>query len=151
MYVLTQKDSNLFSFQKVVSFHEYWYCFFLYFNENVPSDIISLHYQWHIIFSIELWWKLCQVIERLIKSYFYIVRKSIQDSVPKSVMHFLVNYVKVIFLALFVHWSRLELAYRFQTLDDDIHVYSISILILDIFSFYCIEFFLLYRAIKIII
>ncbi|XP_049864888.1 dynamin-1-like protein isoform X8 [Pectinophora gossypiella] len=36
----------------------------------------------------------CDVIERLIKSYFYIVRKSIQDSVPKAVMHFLVNYVK---------------------------------------------------------
>jgi dynamin 1-like protein len=36
----------------------------------------------------------CDVIERLIKSYFYIVRKSIQDSVPKSVMHFLVNHVK---------------------------------------------------------
>ncbi|XP_031846875.1 dynamin related protein 1 isoform X1 [Nomia melanderi] len=36
----------------------------------------------------------CEVIERLIKSYFYIVRKSIQDSVPKAVMHFLVNYVK---------------------------------------------------------
>ena len=36
----------------------------------------------------------CEVIERLIKSYFYIVRKSIQDCVPKSVMHFLVNYVK---------------------------------------------------------
>jgi dynamin 1-like protein len=32
--------------------------------------------------------------EHLIKSYFYIVRKSIQDSVPKAVMHFLVNYVK---------------------------------------------------------
>jgi replication fork clamp-binding protein CrfC len=32
--------------------------------------------------------------ERLIKSYFYIVRKSIQDSVPKAVMHFLVNFVK---------------------------------------------------------
>lgn len=32
--------------------------------------------------------------ERLIKSYFYIIRKSIQDSVPKAVMHFLVNYVK---------------------------------------------------------
>jgi dynamin 1-like protein len=30
----------------------------------------------------------------LIKSYFYIVRKSIQDSVPKAVMHFLVNFVK---------------------------------------------------------
>jgi len=36
----------------------------------------------------------CQVIEQLIKSYFYIVRKSIQDSVPKSIMHFLVNFVK---------------------------------------------------------
>ncbi|XP_072567921.1 dynamin-1-like protein isoform X4 [Paramormyrops kingsleyae] len=36
----------------------------------------------------------CEVIERLIKSYFLIVRKNIQDSVPKAVMHFLVNYVK---------------------------------------------------------
>lgn len=36
----------------------------------------------------------CDIIERLIKSYFYIIRKSIQDSVPKAVMHFLVNYVK---------------------------------------------------------
>uniref|UniRef100_A0A069DWC3 dynamin GTPase n=1 Tax=Panstrongylus megistus TaxID=65343 RepID=A0A069DWC3_9HEMI len=36
----------------------------------------------------------CAVIEQLIKSYFYIVRKSIQDSVPKAVMHFLVNHVK---------------------------------------------------------
>ncbi|KAL0267916.1 UNVERIFIED_CONTAM: hypothetical protein PYX00_010053 [Menopon gallinae] len=36
----------------------------------------------------------CDVIERLIHTYFYIVRKSIQDSVPKAVMHFLVNYVK---------------------------------------------------------
>ncbi|XP_076280141.1 dynamin related protein 1 isoform X2 [Lasioglossum baleicum] len=36
----------------------------------------------------------CDVIERLIKSYFYIVRKSIRDSVPKAIMHFLVNYVK---------------------------------------------------------
>lgn len=32
--------------------------------------------------------------ENLIKVYFYIVRKSIQDTVPKAVMHFLVNYVK---------------------------------------------------------
>ncbi|XP_069355208.1 dynamin-1-like protein isoform X11 [Maniola hyperantus] len=34
------------------------------------------------------------LVERLIKSYFYIVRKSIKDTVPKAVMHFLVNYVK---------------------------------------------------------
>ncbi len=34
------------------------------------------------------------ITERLIKSYFYIVRKSIQDSVPKAIMHFLVNFVK---------------------------------------------------------
>uniref|UniRef100_A0A672NNY7 Dynamin-1-like protein n=1 Tax=Sinocyclocheilus grahami TaxID=75366 RepID=A0A672NNY7_SINGR len=36
----------------------------------------------------------CEVIECLIKSYFLIVRKNIQDSVPKAVMHFLVNHVK---------------------------------------------------------
>ncbi|XP_056629104.1 dynamin-1-like protein isoform X2 [Triplophysa dalaica] len=36
----------------------------------------------------------CEVIQRLINCYFLIVRKSIQDSVPKTVMHFLVNYVK---------------------------------------------------------
>ncbi|GFO43923.1 dynamin-1-like protein [Plakobranchus ocellatus] len=36
----------------------------------------------------------CDVIERLIKSYFMIVRKNIQDSTPKAIMHFLVNHVK---------------------------------------------------------
>ncbi|XP_061837750.1 dynamin-1-like protein isoform X1 [Nerophis lumbriciformis] len=36
----------------------------------------------------------CEVIQRLIKCYFLIVRKTIQDNVPKSVMHFLVNFVK---------------------------------------------------------
>lgn len=36
----------------------------------------------------------CDVIERLIRSYFLIVRKSIQDTVPKAVMHFLVNHAK---------------------------------------------------------
>ncbi|KAJ7338321.1 hypothetical protein JRQ81_011290 [Phrynocephalus forsythii] len=36
----------------------------------------------------------CEVIRRLVESYFLIVRKSIQDSIPKTIMHFLVNYVK---------------------------------------------------------
>ena len=36
----------------------------------------------------------CELIEKLIKSYFLIVRKSVQDIVPKIVMHSLVNYVK---------------------------------------------------------
>lgn len=36
----------------------------------------------------------CEVIERLIKSYFLIIKKNIQDTVPKAIMHFLVNYVK---------------------------------------------------------
>ncbi|KAK7476319.1 hypothetical protein BaRGS_00032437 [Batillaria attramentaria] len=36
----------------------------------------------------------CEVIERLIKSYFMIVRKNIQDSTPKAIMHFLVNFIK---------------------------------------------------------
>ncbi|KAK2139926.1 hypothetical protein LSH36_1555g00016 [Paralvinella palmiformis] len=36
----------------------------------------------------------CLVIERLIKSYFLIVRKNIQDSIPKAIMHFLVNHCK---------------------------------------------------------
>ncbi|XP_048257464.1 dynamin-1-like protein isoform X2 [Haliotis cracherodii] len=36
----------------------------------------------------------CEVIERLIKSYFLIVRKNTQDSIPKAIMHFLVNHVK---------------------------------------------------------
>ena len=36
----------------------------------------------------------CELIEKLIRSYFVIIRKRIQDSVPKAVMHCLVNYVK---------------------------------------------------------
>ena len=33
-------------------------------------------------------------LEKLIRSYFRIVRKNIQDTAPKAIMHFLVNYVK---------------------------------------------------------
>ncbi|KAK2713318.1 dynamin-1-like protein [Artemia franciscana] len=36
----------------------------------------------------------CDMIERLIKSYFGIVRKQIQDAVPKIIMYFLVNHMK---------------------------------------------------------
>jgi len=36
----------------------------------------------------------CEVIEKLIRSYFLIVRKNIQDAVPKAIMHFLVNFIK---------------------------------------------------------
>ncbi|XP_074055599.1 LOW QUALITY PROTEIN: dynamin-1-like protein [Macrotis lagotis] len=36
----------------------------------------------------------CEMICKLIQSYFCIVRKNIQDSVPKTIMYFLVNYVK---------------------------------------------------------
>ena len=38
----------------------------------------------------------CEVIERLIKSYFYLVRKMIQDSVPK---------VLTLMTSLFIYWS----------------------------------------------
>lgn len=36
----------------------------------------------------------CKVIERLVENYFGIVRKSIQDLVPKAIMHCMVNFVK---------------------------------------------------------
>uniref|UniRef100_A0A0M3IIS9 GED domain-containing protein n=1 Tax=Ascaris lumbricoides TaxID=6252 RepID=A0A0M3IIS9_ASCLU len=36
----------------------------------------------------------CQIIERLIRCYFMIVRKNVQDAVPKAIMCFLVNYVR---------------------------------------------------------
>ena len=34
------------------------------------------------------------ILERLINSYFLIVKKNIQDNVPKAIMHFLVNFIK---------------------------------------------------------
>lgn len=36
----------------------------------------------------------CELIRRLIVSYFAIVRQTIQDQVPKAIMHLLVNYSK---------------------------------------------------------
>ncbi len=36
----------------------------------------------------------CDLIEKLITSYFLIVRKSVQDSVPKAVMHCLVSHIR---------------------------------------------------------
>jgi hypothetical protein len=48
----------------------------------------------HLFLSIYLAHETVLHLERLIKTYFYIVRKSIQDSVPKAIMHFLVNHVK---------------------------------------------------------
>ncbi|KAH7725507.1 dynamin 1 protein [Aphelenchoides avenae] len=36
----------------------------------------------------------CSIIERLIRSYFMIVRKTIQDIVPKAIMKLLVNHVR---------------------------------------------------------
>ncbi|XP_060646518.1 dynamin-1-like protein [Drosophila sulfurigaster albostrigata] len=58
---------------------------------NLLPDVPALHNPRRLTDKEQ---KDCDVIERLIKSYFYIVRKSIQDSVPKAIMHFLVNYVK---------------------------------------------------------
>ncbi|XP_025190906.1 dynamin-1-like protein [Melanaphis sacchari] len=68
-------------------------------NESMPSNVLNSFSNMDLqspsnrnLSEKEL--RDCDVIERLIKSYFYIVRKSIQDSVPKAIMHFLVNFVK---------------------------------------------------------
>lgn len=42
----------------------------------------------------KLWRFSLYKIERLIRSYFLIVKKNIQDTIPKAIMHFLVNYIK---------------------------------------------------------
>ena len=36
----------------------------------------------------------CELIEKLVRSYFLIVKKSVQASIPKAAMHWLVNHVK---------------------------------------------------------
>lgn len=64
-------------------------------KEQKDCDVIGKR-RWEKLCSLELlnYPFVNSFLERLIKSYFYIVRKSIQDSVPKAIMHFLVNYVK---------------------------------------------------------
>ena len=60
---------------------------------QIHQSIISL-----LSLHVRIWVTLVDwdvlVTEKLIKAYFYIVRKGIQDAVPKAIMHFLVNYVK---------------------------------------------------------
>lgn len=68
-------------------------------NEEHDCEIIGgwlnlYGFQYNLFLFQYKFMTFCFVSERLIKSYFYIVRKSIQDTVPKAVMHFLVNYVK---------------------------------------------------------
>lgn len=64
-------------------------------SENEEHDCEIIGNQWKITIINKFRFEFClNFSERLIKSYFYIVRKSIQDTVPKAVMHFLVNYVK---------------------------------------------------------
>lgn len=38
----------------------------------------------------------CEIVESLIRGYFSIVRKTIQDTVPKAIMMKMVNHVRVI-------------------------------------------------------
>lgn len=54
-----------------------------------------------------------ELIQRLIRSYFNIIRKNIQDSVPKAVMCFLVNYVKTK-----IQSDLVEKLYKVELLDD---------------------------------
>lgn len=63
---------------------------------NSKFEIDEIH---HVLDDIELQLSEreqleCELIRRLIKSYFDIVRQAIQDQVPKAVMHLLVNFSK---------------------------------------------------------
>lgn len=42
------------------------------------------------------------LIRSLISSYFHIVRESIQDLVPKAIMHLLVNHCKEVYIIFFL-------------------------------------------------
>ena len=63
---------------------------FQYGNNAIVKLLVNIH-EYSIKIKLFI---LSFILEKLIRSYFLIVRKSIQDSVPKAIMHFLVNYVK---------------------------------------------------------
>lgn len=64
------------------------------YNEESIADIDSLNEKTDCPKMTIREYRECIIIERLIVSYFKIVRKTIQDSVPKAIMNFLVNNVK---------------------------------------------------------
>jgi dynamin 1-like protein len=58
----------------------------------------------------------CELIRRLILSYFAIVRASIQDQVPKAIMHLLVNYCKEA-----AHTTLVSKLYKEELFDELLH------------------------------
>ena len=58
----------------------------------------------------------CELIRRLILSYFAIVRASIQDQVPKAIMHLLVNYCKEA-----AHTTLVTKLYKEELFDELLH------------------------------
>jgi len=66
-------------------------------GEDIPTGAPAAHGDEMVVASRkQLVYKRldCQIVERLIRSYYTIVRKTIQDQVPKAIMHFLVNNVR---------------------------------------------------------
>ena len=57
-------------------------------------DFLSLTVWLNFHHSVTCLFCFFSLSEKLIRSYFLIIRKSIQDAVPKAIMHFLVNHVQ---------------------------------------------------------
>lgn len=64
-----------------------------YGEENVPitisKDVKSALYENEAINEMD-----CEIIKELMKSYLHVTKKNIEDLIPKTVMFFLVNYIK---------------------------------------------------------